>query len=206
MTKKELARLLGVSASIVSRHAKAGMPTDTIERAQKWRKRHLEPARVKGARFNASPSAQPPSPAATASPQKSRAGDSAQPSIESINSIEALARMANAALTNAPAPSAAAIVAELRAALRGLTSFDVNLRMSMRVWLALVSWWMHPEAEERQTTDLEPVLTPNEFCARVSAPGLGRIGVVWLDVACDWDGYSITGWPVGRYLDNDDEK
>ena len=205
MTKKELARLLGVSASIVSRHAKAGMPTDTIERAQKWRKRHLEPARVKGARSNASPSpsTQPPNPAAAASPQKTRAGDSAQPSIESI---EALARMANTALTNAPASSAAAIVAELRVALRGLTSFDVNLHMSMRVWLALVSWWMHPEAEERQTTDLEPVLTPNEFCARVSAPGLGRIGVVWLDVACDWDGYSITGWPVGRYLDSDDEK
>jgi predicted transcriptional regulator len=59
MTKKELARLLGVSASIVSRHAKAGMPTDTIERAQKWRKRHLEPARVKGARSNASPNTQP---------------------------------------------------------------------------------------------------------------------------------------------------
>ena len=145
----------------------------------------------------------PPNPAAAASPQKTRAGDSAQPSIESI---EALARMANTALTNAPASSAAAIVAELRVALRGLTSFDVNLHMSMRVWLALVSWWMHPEAEERQTTDLEPVLTPNEFCARVSAPGLGRIGVVWLDVACDWDGYSITGWPVGRYLDSDDEK
>jgi hypothetical protein len=112
--------------------------------------------------------------------------------------------MANTALTNAPASSAAAIVAELRAALRGLTSYEVQLRMSMRVWLALVSWHMHPEAEERQTTDLEPVLTPNEFCARISAPGLGRIGTVWLDAACDWDGYSVTGWPVDEYLENDD--
>lgn len=203
MTKKELARLLGVSASIVSRHARAGMPTDTLERAPLTRAGSRCLFRHFWARSNASPSTQPPNPAAAASPQKTRAGDSAQPSIESI---EALARMANTALTNAPASSAAAIVAELRVALRGLTSFDVNLHMSMRVWLALVSWWMHPEAEERQTTDLEPVLTPNEFCARVSAPGLGRIGVVWLDVACDWDGYSITGWPVGRYLDSDDEK
>lgn len=52
MTKKELAMLLGISGSMVSKLAKAGMPTDTLERAQKWRKRHLEPSRMKGTRFN----------------------------------------------------------------------------------------------------------------------------------------------------------
>lgn len=48
MTKKELAALLGISGAMVTRLAKRGMPTDSLERAQRWRKRHLEPSRVKG--------------------------------------------------------------------------------------------------------------------------------------------------------------
>lgn len=52
MTKKELAQLLGISGSMVSKLSKIGMPTDTLERAQKWRKRHLEPGRMKGTRFD----------------------------------------------------------------------------------------------------------------------------------------------------------
>jgi hypothetical protein len=51
MTKTELAAALGVSASMVSRLAKRGMPVDTVERAQRWRRRHLEPGRVKGVRM-----------------------------------------------------------------------------------------------------------------------------------------------------------
>jgi hypothetical protein len=35
---------------MVSRLAKRGMPTDSIERAERWRKRHLDPGRVKGVR------------------------------------------------------------------------------------------------------------------------------------------------------------
>ncbi len=50
MTRTELAALLGVSPSMVSRLAKRGMPTDDVERARRWRRRHLEPARVKGVR------------------------------------------------------------------------------------------------------------------------------------------------------------
>ena len=48
MTQKELAQALGISAGMVSRLAKRGMPTDDLERAKRWRKRHLEPGRVKG--------------------------------------------------------------------------------------------------------------------------------------------------------------
>lgn len=47
MLQKELAAALGVSAAMVSKLAKRGMPTDSLERAQRWRKRHLEPSRVK---------------------------------------------------------------------------------------------------------------------------------------------------------------
>lgn len=52
MTKKELAALLGISGAMVTRHSKRGMPTDSLERALRWRKRHLEPGRVKGTRFD----------------------------------------------------------------------------------------------------------------------------------------------------------
>ena len=47
MQQKELAILLDISPAMVSRLAKRGMPTDTLERAERWRRRHLEPGRVK---------------------------------------------------------------------------------------------------------------------------------------------------------------
>lgn len=67
MVKKELATLLGISGAMVSKLAKRGMPTDSLERAQRWRARHLEPGRVKGVRFDShykpSAPAQPTRPA-----------------------------------------------------------------------------------------------------------------------------------------------
>ena len=51
MLKKELAEALGISGAMVSKLAKRGMPTDSLERAQRWRRRHLEPGRVKGQRM-----------------------------------------------------------------------------------------------------------------------------------------------------------
>lgn len=47
MNQNELAELLGISPTMVSKLKKRGMPTDSLERAQRWRKRHLEPGRVK---------------------------------------------------------------------------------------------------------------------------------------------------------------
>lgn len=52
MKQKELAALLGISGAAVSKLAKRGMPTDSLERAKRWRKRHLEPGRIKGAKFD----------------------------------------------------------------------------------------------------------------------------------------------------------
>lgn len=47
MTGRELAAALGISEQMVSRLRKRGMPTDSIERAERWRRRHLEWARMK---------------------------------------------------------------------------------------------------------------------------------------------------------------
>ena len=52
MKKQDLATALGVSPSMVSRLARRGMPTDDVERAKRWRKRHLETGRTKGVRYD----------------------------------------------------------------------------------------------------------------------------------------------------------
>ncbi|OJU91023.1 MAG: hypothetical protein BGO13_00210 [Burkholderiales bacterium 66-5] len=52
LLKKELAQALGISGSMVSRLAKRGMPTDSVARAERWRRRHLEPGRMKGQRLD----------------------------------------------------------------------------------------------------------------------------------------------------------
>lgn len=52
MTKQELAQALGISSSMVSRLSKRGMPVDSVDRAKRWRRRHLEPGRTKGVRFD----------------------------------------------------------------------------------------------------------------------------------------------------------
>ncbi len=52
MLQKELAVLIGISAGMLSRLAKRGMPIDSYERAVRWRKRHLEPGRIKGVRMD----------------------------------------------------------------------------------------------------------------------------------------------------------
>jgi phage terminase Nu1 subunit (DNA packaging protein) len=60
MLKKELADALGISGPMVSKLAKRGMPTDSVERAQRWRKRHLEPGRLKSNKAKG-PTPAPPS-------------------------------------------------------------------------------------------------------------------------------------------------
>ena len=50
MTQKELADALGVSQAAVSKLARRGMPTDSVERATRWRRRHLQTGRMKGIR------------------------------------------------------------------------------------------------------------------------------------------------------------
>lgn len=64
MQQKHLARALGISPAMVSKLAKRGMPTDSLDSAQRWRRRHLEPARMKGSRVE-SVNAQVPRPQAS---------------------------------------------------------------------------------------------------------------------------------------------
>lgn len=49
-SQTHLAEMLGISKATVSEHAKRGMPTDTLEAAQAWRRKHLNIARRKDMR------------------------------------------------------------------------------------------------------------------------------------------------------------
>jgi hypothetical protein len=49
---KQMAAALGISPAMVSRLRKRGMPMDTAERAERWRRRNLDEARMKGMRID----------------------------------------------------------------------------------------------------------------------------------------------------------
>lgn len=53
MNGKQLAAALGLSEAMVSRLRRRGMPVDSAEHAERWRRRNLEPARTKGMRMGA---------------------------------------------------------------------------------------------------------------------------------------------------------
>lgn len=54
-SQTHLAEMLGISKATVSEHAKRGMPIDTLEAAQAWRRKHLDIARRKDVRPTESP-------------------------------------------------------------------------------------------------------------------------------------------------------
>jgi len=66
ITREELAKALGVSRATISKDEKRGMPIDDVTRARRWRKKHLQPGRMKGVRRDTVPDAEnfAPSPAA----------------------------------------------------------------------------------------------------------------------------------------------
>lgn len=204
MQQKELASLLDISPAMVSRLVKKGMPTDTLERAEKWRKRHLEPGRVKGTRIDTVKAtlAQPASLVRTAKgvPQP---GDLLQDQMKaaalagpaSLATVELWSQATRHAQSSGAATTGE-MVTELRALLRRLQPDDTP-RMALGVWMALTDYSMCPDCELRQATDLETLLDPDGFAARVN-PACADWGVVWLeDMACDWGGYAVNGWPLG---------
>lgn len=51
--RTHLAELLGIAKSAVTAQAARGMPTDSVEAAQEWRRRNIDPGRKKGNRLDA---------------------------------------------------------------------------------------------------------------------------------------------------------
>lgn len=178
MLKKELAKLLDISPAMVSRLSKQGMPVDTLERAQRWRKRHLEPGRVKGSRFD---------------PNAASCEIKAEAPTVSLLLVARQAITTNAALANAADADfdAVELLEPIRVMLRQLPA-NAAPRMSLRVWLALVDWVLSEKSTLRHATDLESLLDPHEFAARVATLPDGR---EWLTLACDREEFSVFGLP-----------
>jgi len=222
MQQNELASLLDISTAMVSRLVKRGMPTDTLERAERWRKRHLEPGRVKGSRAGTVKKkphqhTHPASPAPCASVQPAPTPAPQHVEAQGVNQAGNMSQDRNKAAALAGPTSLAVVelwshatrhaqtsgaahvgemVEELRALLRRLPP-DVNPRMALGVWLALTDYATPTDAELRQATDLDTLLDPREFTARLSLGGT-EFCVVWLDlVACDSEGCALNGWPAG---------
>ena len=192
MQQKEIATLLDISPAMVSRLVKKGMPTDSLERAQKWRKRHLEPGRVKGARADTIKARQP-------TPPKPADPPPAAPGI-SLADVETLGELVNDALARGNPYAAAIRTHELRGVLRKIDA-DLDPVFSLRVWLALTVYMLHHESEVHHALNMTEVMTAGEFGNRVCpANPWSADTVLW--EACDFDNNSINGWPDG---DGEDE-
>lgn len=126
MTLKDLAAALGISGPMVSRLVKRGMPTDSVERARRWRHRHLNPLQMKGQRIGSPPSPAPPASVPPAAPALCD---------DAVRHALALAELAADLL---PRGSFASVEPLLRAALRAVPAeARASVEMAVDVWSAL---------------------------------------------------------------------
>ena len=196
MQQKELAALLGISPAMVSKLKKMSMPTDTVERAQRWRKRNLEPGRIKGARFDPTQATKPTAPK-PATPDTAAA---AVPGV-SVADAEAAGAELDNALTTGDQAWADVMLQEVRDLLRILPD-DAEPRLTLRAWLALVNWFIHPACDILKATDQATPLTPVQFGMRWHGwPNYPLLNEHTLDQARDLNEISIKGWQT--YPDDD---
>ena len=106
--------------------------------------------------------------------------------------MEAAGDLIDAALARGNQYGAAIRTWQLRGLLRQATG-DVTPRLSLRVWLALLGYWLHEDAEIRHAPNMGELLTPSAFGARVGDGGTPA-HVVLFD-ACDFDDDALHGWP-----------
>lgn len=124
MNGKQMSEALGISEAMVSRLRRRGMPMDSAERAAAWRRRHMDPARMKGTRVDTE--SQTPAPRAR------------------VVSVEAeLRRLVAGCPPLDPLPEAS--VLELRQVLRRM-SFDEFRRIYADPQLGDVVWRAAPAA------------------------------------------------------------
>jgi len=196
MQQKELAALLDISPAMVSRLARRGMPTDTLERAQRWRRRHLEPGRVKGNRAGTGP-ARAPSRAPQPRPAPAR-----PVAVVTVASLEAASDLLDGALNRGDQDAKDFRLQRLRELL-AQSEPGAAPRLSLRVWVALLGYVMRDESDLWTAPDQGRYLTPGEFGQRVCPANPWPASVTMFD-ACDFDGNSIFGWPDGDGADDDE--
>lgn len=204
MQQNELAKLLDISTAMVSRLAKRGMPTDTLEHAQRWRKRHLEPGRIKSARFNPTQATKPTAPK-PATPDKAAAavpGVSVADFEAAVADVEAAGAELDNALATGDQAWAGVMLQQVRESLRKMgletdPNDEAEPRLSLRVWVALCAYVLTLDGVMERATNPAELLTPIQFCEhwRPSQPTYPLQNHHTLNDACDWNDYAIKGWP-----------
>lgn len=192
MLQKELAALLGVSPAMVSRLAKRGMPVDSLERAERWRRRHLEPGRVKGARLDRSQASKAASPKPTPPARLPLA-----PEFVTDAQIEAAGDLVDGALRRGDWDVAKARIMQLRQLLARAAP-DAGPRLAGRVWLALLDYMLHEDAGIRSAPDMGAMMTPGECGAVFFGPAHPWPAHAVMYWACDFEANSVLGWPHGE--------
>ena len=109
--------------------------------------------------------------------------------------VEAVSDLVNGALTRGDQDLAAARIVQLRELLPHAAP-DASPRLAVRVWLALLDYMTHEEAEIRNAPDMGALLTPGECGALFTRSPWAAHTVIF--EACDFDGNSIFGWPDGE--------
>ena len=186
MKQYELATLLGVTPAVVTRLKRRGMPTDSLERAQRWRKRHLEPGRVKGAKLAA---ANGPRKAPSSKPAEKIPAAQSEPGATSANwaDIVHLAQQAGDALLKALEHGEAIEVefhsSELRSAVREIPPNPDEPRLPIGAWLTLIDHALSDLAPVRTHYDKALVVTPRTM-ADLIRPGSDS-WPEWFGIACE---------------------
>lgn len=178
MTQKELAALLGISGAAVSKLVKRGMPTDSLERAKRWRKRHLEPGRIKGGKFD--PNA--PHLVAAATAEAERLASLVLLSLDGMGS----------------ASDGERILAPLRTALRAVGHEGGGPVMPSSVWVELLRY-------AASDTLLRLIASAGDAHTSASIGALTPVApAVWpwpdshaLELACDRRGCAVVGLDAG---------
>lgn len=199
MQQKQLAKLLGISPAMVSRLHKRGMPIDCPERAKRWRKRHLEPGRVKGVRFD------PTQP--TELPETKQTAPKITPTAAYdplLGTVESAGAELDHAIMGNDQEWSGVMTQQLRDLLRQLPD-DARPCLTLRVWLALLEWLISPECEVFDSPNKSEILTPGQFAYRrhkaffakglMTTEHISCLGANALSEACDWNDVSINGWP-----------
>lgn len=129
MLRKDLAKQLDISAAMVSKLAKRGMPTHDVQAARRWRDRHLEPARRKDARIDGQRNADWRG-------RRHREAASAHDRAAAVARAESLAAAVRESMEAGQDPGP--MLPELRAALRGVPhEARPQVAMDRGVWDAL---------------------------------------------------------------------
>ena len=142
-SQNHLADLLGISKSVVSAQVARGMPTSTLEDAQAWRKRNLDPARSKGQRFDRF---------RTAPPAK-------RPKTDPVGRVNALMQRADQTL--AEGLPLGGLIQELKTAMAAVQQSqrdNVHLSVAvMRVLLERILSWLGDPAKTPNFSDGTPI-------------------------------------------------